>query len=352
MAVTQIVNVVVPETFTNYVVQNSMETSALVRSGVATRNAAIEEQLRAGSESFKVPFWRDLADDEADVVSDDPAETSTPALLVAGKQVVRKAFLHKSWSAMNLASELSGSDAIARVQNRAAEYWTRQGQRRLIATLNGILANNIAVDDADMVLDISGLTGDASAFDAEAVIDAAGTLGDQMGGVVGIAVHSDIYRVMLKQDLVEFVPDSQGRMFATYRGMAVAIDDLMPEAAGVYTTAIFGAGAVGWGITAPRIADGTEIENKPGAGNGGGQQILHSRVNLAFHPAGFAWIEDDVEGDSPTLAELAIATNWERVVERESRTARLPEVDARRLVMSGAGRALGAFLPAKRPRKT
>jgi hypothetical protein len=82
---------------------------------VAARNDAIVAQLRAGADSFSVPNWFDLGDDEADVVSDDPDTNSTPHSISTGKQVVRKSFLHNSWSAMNLASELAGSDALARI---------------------------------------------------------------------------------------------------------------------------------------------------------------------------------------------------------------------------------------------
>jgi len=318
MAVTRITDVIVPEEFTAYTVQNTMEASALVQSGIVQRNGEIEAQLSAGADNFTVPFWNDLANDEANIASDDPAVEAVPRKLTSEKQIVRKAFLHNSWSAMNLASELSGSDALVRIQERAAAYWTRQVQRRLIASLNGILADNVANNSGDMVLDVSGETGAAANFSAAAVIDAAGTMGDQMGNVAGIAMHSDVYRKALKDDLIEFIPDSQGRPFATFRGMATVIDDLLPVVAGDYTTVLFTPGAVGWGLTAPRIADGTEIENKPGAGNGGGQQILHSRVNLAVHPAGFAWAEGAVVDESPTIAELANAANWRRVVERKA----------------------------------
>ena len=146
---------------------------------------------------------------------------------------------------MNLASELSGDNALVRIQERAAAYWTRQTQRRLIASLNGILADNVANDGGDMVLDISGAAGAAAEFTTVAVIDAAGTMGNQMGNVAGIAVHSDIYRKMLKLDLVEFIPDSQGRMIASYRGMATIVDDLLPVADGDYTSVLFAPGAVG-----------------------------------------------------------------------------------------------------------
>jgi hypothetical protein len=310
--------VVIPQEFTDYIAQNSMEKSALVQSGVAARNGEIEAQLKAGAESFTVPFWNDLSDEEADIVSDDPDVDSTPAKISTGKQVARKAFLHKSWSAMNLASELSGDDALARIQVRTVAYWTRQIQRRLIASLNGILADNETNDAGDMVENITGETAGAANFSVSSVIDAAGTLGDQMGGLSAMAVHSDTYKMILKSDAIEYVPDSQGGMLATYRGMALIVDDLLPVTTGDYTSVLFGAGAVGWGMTAPRIADGTEIESKPSAGNGGGQQVLHSRANLAIHPAGFSWQETAVAGDSASIAELATGANWNRVVARKA----------------------------------
>jgi hypothetical protein len=318
MPVTQLADVIIPAQFTDYIVQNTMEQSALVQSGIVQRNGVIEDQLRAGADSFSVPFWSDLSDDEADIVSDDPAQLSTPRKITAQKQVVRKAYLHASWSAMNLASELSGDNALARIQDRVTQYWTRQAQRRLIATLNGVLASNEANDGGDMVLDISTLTGDDAKFSAAAVIEAAGTLGDRLGEVAGIAVHSDTYRRMLRNDLVEFISDSQGRPINTFRGMAVIVDDLMPKVGDVYTSVLFAPGAVGWGMSAPRVAPGTEIENKPSAGRGGGQAVLHSRVNVAVHPAGFTWTEASVADESPTIAELADPLNWQRVVERKA----------------------------------
>ncbi|MBE0487379.1 hypothetical protein [Marinobacter sp.] len=321
MATTQLIDIIEPAKFTDYILQNSMERTALVQAGILARNAVIEAQLNAGADSFTVPFWNDLADDEADIVNDNPATNSTPGKLTAGKQVVRKSFLHKSWSSMNLASEIAGADALGRIQSRAGAYWDRQLQRRLVGTMNGILADNVASDDGDMLLDISGETGDAAKFSAAAVIDAAGTLGDQLGSITGIAMHGDLYRAALKADLIEFVRPSEGSLtLPTFRGLVVIQDDAMPkdDVAGTYVTALFGVGAFGYGVSAPRIAAGTEVENLPSSGNGGGQQILHSRLNVAVHPAGFKWTETSVVDESPSLAELAAAANWARVVERRA----------------------------------
>lgn len=327
MAVTQLIDVITPAAFTDYVVQNTFEKTALVMSGVAQRNAVIAAQLRAGSDAFSVPFWNDLGNDEADLVSDDPASFSTPNKINATKQLVRKSFLHQSWSSMNLASELAGSDAIGRIQGRTAAYWERQLQRRLIASLQGILADNVANDDNDMLLDITGEAGAAAQFSASAVIDASGSLGDNMSSVSAIALHSDIYRKALKDDLIATIQDSQGRNFQTFRGLVVVVDDGLPKVNVAadpdpvdyeYTSILFGPGAVGYGIAEPVTAAGTEIENIPSAGDGGGQQVLHSRVNLAVHPAGFTWVESSVSADSPSIAELQAAANWNRVVERKA----------------------------------
>ena len=318
MATVQIADVIVPSEFTSYIVENSIEKSALVTSGIVTRNAAIDDQLQAGADSFTVPFWKDLADDEANIANDDPTILAVPRKLSSGKQIVRKAFLHQSWAAMNLASELSGSNALERIQDRVAAYWTRQAQKRLIASLQGIMADNVANDASDMANDISAGAGAAGQFSAGAVIDTAATLGDGMRDLTAIGFHSATYKAALKADLITTVPDSMGGFIQTFRGLAILIDDGLPVSASKYTTVLFGPGAVGYGSSAPRTAAATEIENIPGAGNGGGQQILHSRLNLAMHPLGFQWKEVAVVGDSPTIAELTTATNWDRVAQRKN----------------------------------
>ena len=91
-----------------------------------------------------MPFWSDLPDVEADITSDDPTVNSTAQKVTAAKQIVRKSFVHASWSEMSLASELSGSDALVRVQSRIQAYWDRQWEKRLIASLMGVLYSNVA----------------------------------------------------------------------------------------------------------------------------------------------------------------------------------------------------------------
>jgi hypothetical protein len=315
---TQIADIIVPAQFTAYQVENSLVSTALFQSGVVAKNGLIAEQLAAGAQSFTVPFWADLPDVEADITNDDPTILSTPQKIGASKQVVRKSFLHASWSEMSLASELAGSSALARVQDRVQAYWDRQMEKRTIATLRGILASNVANNASDMVNDISGAAGAAADFSAEAVIDTAQTLGDRLEAVKAIAMHSAIYTEALKNDLIEFIPQSSGLPIKTFRGLGIIIDDSLSPAAGFYMTILFGAGAIGYGASAPNTGYGTELYRTPAAGNGGGQTTLHSRMNMAIHPLGFAWNDgtggNAIAGESPSIADLANGAHWTRAV--------------------------------------
>ena len=53
------------------------------------------------------------------------------------------------------------------------------------------------------------------------------------------------------------------------------------------------------------------------AGDGGGQEFLVSRQERALHPTGTAWLAGSMALESPTNTELALATNWDKVVDRK-----------------------------------
>jgi hypothetical protein len=150
MAQTQLSDVVIPASFTAYQVENSLVSTALFQSGVVVPNGEMQSQLNAGAQQFTVPFWSDLADVEADITTDVLATLSTPQKISAAAMVVRKSFLHASWSEMSLASELSGSDALLRVQSRVQNYWDRQFEKRLISSLLGVLYSNVANNSGDI----------------------------------------------------------------------------------------------------------------------------------------------------------------------------------------------------------
>lgn len=148
MAVTQLTDVVVPDPFTAYQIEYSVVKTAFYQSGVLKKNAMMAEQLGAGATQFQVPFWRDLPDVEADITNDNPAAMAVPQKLTAGKQTVRKSFLHESWSQMDFAAELAGSSPLEALQNRVQAYWDRQFSKRSTTSLTGIVASNQSITTA------------------------------------------------------------------------------------------------------------------------------------------------------------------------------------------------------------
>ena len=166
---------------------------------------------------------------------------------------MRKSFLHASWSEISLASELSGSDALVRVQTRVQAYWDRQFEKRLIASLMGVLYSNVANNGGDMVNDIHAqfgtvtlpgttVTVPANAFNGLAVINTALTIGDRLSDMKAIAMHSYIYGEALKNNEIQFFkPSDNSLRIPTYKGMACIVDDSLTTAtAGVYVTILFG----------------------------------------------------------------------------------------------------------------
>lgn len=330
MATTRLSDAVIPVVYRGYTAVDTPEKSELMKAGIVVRDPLMDAIAKAGGKTGTIPFWLDLDSSiEENQSNDDPADLAVANKIGSSTMIYRKCFVNQSWGAMDLVSELSGSNPMQRIRNRFGTYWTRRDQRRLIATLTGVLADNVANDGGDMLVDISGLAGDLAIFGASASIDAEFTMGDAVGGFVAMAVHSDILRTMEKADLIDSIPDSEGKMVKFYRGKRIIVDDGMPVTGSgvnrIYTTVYFGGGAIGFGgVEGHAFALGEGIPLEPvwvdrveQAGNGGGGEEIGERRTIILHPFGFQWIEGSLTEFSPTNADLALAAHWNRVVARK-----------------------------------
>lgn len=333
MAVTRISDVVVPEIFTPYKQQVTEELSALVQSGVITRDPAIDGLLAGGGLTFHVPSWRDLENNEENVSSDDPAVTSTPDKIQTSTEIAVRLSRNKSWSAMDLAADLAGDKPMRAIARRVGYYWTRRLQANFVATMQGMFADNAAAPTGgdthvqnDMTNNISGgsYVAGVTDFSAAAFIDTCTTLGDGAASVTAVMMHSITFARAQKNNLIEYIPDARGEInIPVFLGRRVIIDDGMPNpagvgsaqtSAGIYHTWLLGVGAVRWGVGTPETP--SETKRSPEAGNGGGQDTLFDRVTWAIHPVGHAYIGTPPNG-GPSVAtsanNLANANSWRRV---------------------------------------
>lgn len=324
-------DVFIPSVYGSYTAVNNPMNSQLVATGIIATNDLMNTIARSANKVATVPFWRDIDPSiEPNYSNDDPADLAVANKIGSGSMTARKVFLNQSFGSMDLVAELSGSSPLQHVRNRFGTYWQRQMERRLIATCVGLMADNIANDGGDMVIDISGLVGDAAKFNASSFIDAAFTMGDQVESIKAIAVHSVIAARMTKNEELADVLNSKGELlYRTYKGRVVIIDDNLPvSGAGVdriFTSILFGVGAVGMGgVEGHAFAAGEGVPQVPAwverteqAGNGGGMEQIGERKTWLIHPHGFEWIEGSLVEFSPTLADLRLAAHWNRVVDRK-----------------------------------
>lgn len=312
MAATVLSDVIVPEIFTPYIIERTAERSAFFQSGIVTPVADLN--VGEGGSQVQMPFWQDLAG--ADQVLTTAVDLTVGAL-TAEKDVAVVNARALVYGSKDLAGALAGSDPMSAIADLVADKWNRAWQTTMISTLNGAMGALAAESPSVNTLDISALSGAASDFDGSAFIDALHTLGDAETRIVAVGVHSATYASMRKQNLIEFIPNSQGVVnIPTYMGKRVIVDDAMPVTTGTYTTYLFGEGAIGYGEGAPKVP--TETERN--ALVGGGEEYLISRRHFVLHPRGIAWTPASgvPAANTPTNAELGGTGNWTRVYEAKN----------------------------------
>lgn len=326
MATTRLSDIIDVTVFRDLPQIDGPEKTAFFDSGVVLRNGLLDELARSAGKTAELPFWNDLdASAEVNYTDDDPGNSATPQKVTQGEQIARKAFVNQGWQSADLASELAlGGTAMEAVRARTDRYFMRQWQRRLVAATNGVLADNVANDSGDMVVDvaeeaIASQTADTR-FNRDVFTEAVYTLGDAASDLTAITVHSAVMTQMVKNDDITFIPDSQGNLtIPTYMGLRVIVDDGMTVTAGStsgfkYTSVIYGPGAFGYGVGAPETP--VEVEREAAQGNGGGIETLWVRNTWILHPFGFQQTGTP-SGESFTQAELAAATSFDRVLERK-----------------------------------
>lgn len=307
MPATRITNVIVPEIFNPYLNARTAQLSALVQAGIIVPDPTLDTLAQSGGTILNMPFWQDLSG-ESEVLSD-----STPLTvnaIQASKDMARLHTRGKAWGANDLAKALSGDDPMRAIADLVAAWWNRDRQKMLFSTLKGVFA---AASMAGNKHDISGGSGEAAVISATTIIDAQYKLGDAADKLTAFSMHSAVFAKLQKDGLIEYQVDPvTGARFATYLNTRVIVDDGHPNTNGVFTTYLYGEGAIGFGQGDAPVPTETDRDSLQG------DDILINRQHFILHPRGVRWNEDSVVGVSPTNAELEIAANWERVYENKN----------------------------------
>lgn len=323
MPITKITDVIVPQLFNKYVVNRTMELSAFYQSGIVVNSPEFDALASEAARTHNMPFFEDLQGESEATLED---VKMTPKKIGSNKDVSTTILRQNMWAATNLSAALAGADPMKAIGDLVAGYWARDMQKELIAILSGIFGTIPAGGAGESaqtrmeghILDLTKQSAaEAKKISASAFIDACQLLGDAQSQLSGVVMHSATKSYLKKQNLIDTQRDSTDVEFESYQGRRVTVDDGCPvDANGVYTTYLFGNGAIALGNGSPVGHVATEVDRDKQTG--GGIDYLINRRAFILHPRGIAYtgaVRENVE--TPLRAELAMAENWNPVYEQK-----------------------------------
>ena len=313
MAYTNLANLIQRDSWSTTALKESLEKSVFWNTGLVVSDGDLQAKVRANSgRMVNADYFLDLADDESRV-GDDSATSATPSNIDSATDQAIIHFRNNSWGARNITANLSTTgDPMSTIASRVGAYWARQYDTITLNTIEGIFADNVANNASDMVNDQTGV-----AITINMILDTIQTMGDRGDQLATMVTHSAILTSLRKAGVTDKVYNDQGQyLFDALSGLRIIASDKCPSpAAGTYTSYIIGGGQFGFGEGTHNRPD--EVSYDAASGNGAGSESLWMRRQLAIHPYGFSFTDSSVASTSPTNAELILAANWTRNVDRK-----------------------------------
>jgi hypothetical protein len=314
-------DIIIPEVFTPYVIEQTTQRDAFLASGVVQPLA--ELNATEGGDFINVPFWKANLSGDFEVLTD--STSLTPSKITADKQVGVILHRGRAWESRDLAALAAGSDPMAAIGAKVATYVANQRQKDLIKCLEGVFGALTGSDSpafSALRFDTSGMT----ALGPRQVAKARSLLGDQGDKLAAVAMHSAVYYDLVERKAIDYVSTNDARgtittatggtitgaygevSVPTYMGLRVIVsDDLAPTSTN-YPVYFFTQGAIASG---EQMAMETETDRDILAKSDAMSIDLH----YTYHPVGAKW---NVSTTNPTQAQLATVGNWTRVYETKN----------------------------------
>jgi len=324
-------DIIIPEVFTPYVIEQTTFRDAFLASGVVQPMA--ELNATEGGDFINVPFWKANLSGDFEVLSD--SSSLTPGKIQADKQVGVILHRGRAFEARDLAALAAGSDPMAAIGAKIADYIANQRQKDLLSCLAGVFGSigSTSASAAFFPLTIDGESGDTpTTLSPRHVAEARSLLGDQGDKLAAVAMHSKVYYDLVERKAIDYVTETDARLTSsvtdfvggsiagaygnptvpTYMGLRVIVsDDVQTDGSGSsteYATYFFTQGAIASG---EQMAMQTETDRDILAKSDAMSIDLH----YCYHPVGAKW---GVTTSNPTRAQLATVGNWSKVYETKN----------------------------------
>jgi len=317
-------DIIIPEIFTPYLVEETTKRDAFLASGVVQPMAELNAS-EDGGDYINVPFYAANLNLTFERLTD--STSLTPGKITADKQ--RAAVVHRgnALESRDLAAMAAGSDPMAAIGQKLASYIAHERQKDLLSCCAGIFG---AVGDtsgaAFAALAVDGASGDTpTELGPRQIVKAKSLLGDQGEKLSTIVVHPSVYYSLMERRAIDFVYDNNGQpdtsadsgstapafgsvQVPTFMGLRVIISsDVQTAGSGSsteYASYLFTPGAFGSG---EQMALRTETDRDIMAKS----DALSFDLHYVYHPMGTRF----AEVANPTAAQLSTVGNWTKVYE-------------------------------------
>jgi hypothetical protein len=327
-------DVIIPEIFTPYLLEQTTLRDAFLASGVVQPMA--ELNATEGGDFVNIPFWKANLTGDFEVLSD--STSLTPGKITADKQVGVILHRGRAFESRDLAALAAGADPMAAIGAKVAEYVANQRQKDLLACLAGVFG---PIGSTNSSASFTGLTIDGGGsgetiLSPSHIARARALLGDQGDKISAICMHSAVYYDLVERKAIDYVsaadvrvtpdstmPDAFGGSIAQayasdasvpfYMGMRVIISDDVQESGSSpskkFATYFFTQGAIASG---EQMAMQTETDRDILAKSDAMSIDLH----YCYHPIGSKYVT--TAGSNPNRTVLATMANWTKVYETKN----------------------------------
>ena len=318
-------DIIIPELFTPYVIEQTTQRDAFLASGVVQPMA--ELNATEGGDFISIPFYKANLSGDFEVLSD--SSSLTPGKIEADSQ--KGVILHRgrAFEARQLAALASGSDPMAAIGQKIGAYIANQRQKDLLSCLAGVFGSVEATSSsaAFFNLTIDGESGDTpTVLSPRHVAEAKAKLGDQGEKLTAICMHSKVYYDLVERRAIDYIYDNTGAAdtaasqgstenafgavnVPTFMGLRVIVsDDVQTNGSGAsteYATYYFTEGAVASG---EQLGLQTETDRDIVAKSDAMSIDLH----YCYHPVGADLTSSTA---NPNRSTLETVGNWAKVYE-------------------------------------
>jgi len=324
-------DLIIPEVFSPYVIEESTRSDAFLQSGVVQPMAELNTSGDGSGDFVSVPFYKANLSGDFEVLTD--STSLTPGKIEADRQIGVLLRRGRAFEARDLAALASGSDPIGAIGQKMARYVNHQKQKDLVSCLSGVFGSLNANDSnsAFFGLCLDSESGDSpTSLNPSHVARAKNVLGDAGDKLTAVVMHSATYYELVERRAVDFVLAGDTAAGATASGGSIAgafdgnvqvpsfmglrvivSDDVQTTGSGAsteYAVYFMTQGAVG---SSEHTALRTETDRDILALS----DALAISLGYCYHPIGAKW---GVTTVNPTRSQLETVGNWSKVYETKN----------------------------------